>query len=65
MGIDRSKEEKLEELPTETVLVLQGGGSLGSYECGVYKTLVKHKIKFDIVSGTSDILVSEVLSMVR
>jgi NTE family protein len=53
MGIDRSKEEKLEELPTETVLVLQGGGSLGAYECGVYKTLVKHKVKFDIVSGTS------------
>ena len=22
----------------ETVLVLQGGGSLGAYECGVYKT---------------------------
>jgi NTE family protein len=32
--------------------VLQGGGSLGAYECGVYKTLVKHNIKFDIVSGT-------------
>lgn len=37
----------------ETVLVLQGGGSLGAYECGVYKTLQKHKIKFDIVAGTS------------
>ena len=37
----------------ETVLVLQGGGSLGAYECGVYKTLHKHKIKFDIVAGTS------------
>src|SRR2546422_9710885 len=37
----------------ETVLVLQGGGSLGAYECGVYKTLVKHNIKFDIVAGTS------------
>ncbi|HSB57300.1 MAG TPA: patatin-like phospholipase family protein [Nitrosopumilaceae archaeon] len=37
----------------ETVLVLQGGGSLGAYECGVYKTLYKHKIKFDIVAGTS------------
>lgn len=49
MEIDRSKEEKQEELPTETVLVLQGGGSLGAYECGVYKTLVEHKVKFDIV----------------
>ena len=37
----------------ETILVMQGGGSLGAYECGAYKTLVKHDIKFDIVSGTS------------
>ncbi len=41
-------EEKL-----ETVLVLQGGGSLGAYECGVYKALNKHEIKFDVVAGTS------------
>ena len=26
---------------------------MGAYECGVYKTLHKHKIKFDIVAGTS------------
>jgi hypothetical protein len=26
---------------TETVLVLQGGGSLGTYECGVYNTCIK------------------------
>lgn len=38
---------------SETVLVLQGGGSLGAYECGVFKALTKHGIKFDIVSGTS------------
>ena len=38
---------------TETVLVLQGGGSLGAYECGVYKTLAKHDIKFDILAGSS------------
>ncbi len=37
----------------ETVLVLQGGGSLGAYECGVYKTFDKHGIKFDVVAGTS------------
>lgn len=53
MEIDKNNEERQGELPTETVLVLQGGGSLGAYECGVYKTLVKHNIKFDIVSGTS------------
>ena len=38
---------------TETVLVLQGGGSLGAYECGVYKALAKHDIKFDILAGSS------------
>ncbi|MBV9178231.1 MAG: patatin-like phospholipase family protein [Nitrososphaeraceae archaeon] len=38
---------------SETVLVLQGGGSLGAYECGVYRTLAKHNIKFDIIAGTS------------
>lgn len=37
----------------ETVLILQGGGSLGAYECGVYKTLHRHGIKFDMVAGTS------------
>ncbi len=45
--------KKEESLPVESVLVMQGGGSLGAYECGVYKTLSKHKIKFDIVAGTS------------
>ncbi|TLX82479.1 MAG: hypothetical protein E6L00_03590 [Thaumarchaeota archaeon] len=51
----------MQKLPThdnknlsfETVLVLQGGGSLGAYECGVYKTLDKHGIKFDVIAGTS------------
>jgi NTE family protein len=40
-------------MEVETVLILQGGGSLGAYECGVYKTLHKHRIKFDIIAGTS------------
>ena len=40
-------------MKSETVLVLQGGGSLGAYECGVYKTLAKHGIKFDTIAGTS------------
>ena len=37
----------------ETVLVLQGGGSLGAYECGVYKTFERRGIEFDIIAGTS------------
>jgi NTE family protein len=57
MEIDRNKrkegEEQKEESPVETVLVLQGGGSLGAYECGVYNILTKHNIKFDIIAGTS------------
>ena len=42
-----------QESAFETVLVLQGGGSLGAYECGVYKALHRHGIKFDIIGGTS------------
>ena len=37
----------------ETVLVLQGGGSLGAYECGVYKSLYKDGIEFDVLAGSS------------
>jgi NTE family protein len=37
----------------EKVLVLQGGGSLGAFGCGVFKALSKLGIRFDIVSGTS------------
>ena len=37
----------------ENVLILQGGGSLGAFACGVFKALVNKGIKIDIVSGTS------------
>jgi NTE family protein len=37
----------------ENVLVLQGGGSLGAFACGVFKALVNKNIKLDIVAGTS------------
>jgi NTE family protein len=37
----------------ENVLVLQGGGSLGAFACGVFKALDDSGIKFDIVGGTS------------
>jgi hypothetical protein len=33
----------------ENVLILQGGGSLGAFGCGVIKGLVKKGISFDIV----------------
>lgn len=38
---------------TENVLVLQGGGSLGAFGCGVFKALYNSGIRFDIVGGTS------------
>jgi NTE family protein len=53
MQSDELKAKHAQKHQSETVLVLQGGGSLGAYECGVYKALVKRGIKFDIVSGTS------------
>jgi len=37
----------------ENVLVLQGGGSLGAFSCGVYKALAEENIQMDIVAGTS------------
>ncbi len=39
----------------EKVLILQGGGSLGAFGCGVFKALAKSKRygKLDIVAGTS------------
>ena len=51
--MDQLKIRDAQKLQSETVLVMQGGGSLGAYECGVYKTLAKRGIKFDIIAGTS------------
>jgi NTE family protein len=37
----------------ENVLILQGGGSLGAFGCGVFKSLANNNIKIDVVAGTS------------
>ena len=37
----------------ENVLILQRGGSLGAFGCGVFKALAQKNIKIDIVAGTS------------
>lgn len=34
-------------------MILQGGGSLGAFGCGVFKALASNNIKIDIVAGTS------------
>ena len=44
-------EEKKEII--ENVLILQGGGSLGAFGCGVYKALTKHNVDLDLIAGTS------------
>ncbi len=37
----------------ENVLILQGGGSLGAFGCGVFKALANNNIEIDITAGTS------------
>jgi NTE family protein len=49
---DRHPRHK-ESRNVENVLVLQGGGSLGAFACGVFKALVKKNVRIDIVAGTS------------
>ncbi|HEY0294725.1 MAG TPA: FAD-dependent oxidoreductase [Bordetella sp.] len=43
----------LDQLASQTVLILQGGGALGAFECGVVKALEEHRIFPDIVAGIS------------
>jgi NTE family protein len=51
--LNELKARHIQKLHYETVLIMQGGGSLGAYECGVFKALYKNGIRFDIVAGTS------------
>jgi NTE family protein len=51
--IQQQQYEQQRQHTPETVLVMQSGGSLGAYECGVYKTLARHNIWFDVISGSS------------
>ena len=50
---EESRTRHKESRQTENVLVLQGGGSLGAFACGVFKALVKKDIRIDIAAGTS------------
>ncbi|HBO1345087.1 FAD-dependent oxidoreductase [Pseudomonas aeruginosa] len=43
----------LNALPMQNVLILQGGGALGAFECGVVKALEERGIFPDIVAGIS------------
>lgn len=43
----------LQDIPAQTVLILQGGGALGAFECGVVRALEENAIFPDIVAGVS------------
>jgi NADPH-dependent 2,4-dienoyl-CoA reductase/sulfur reductase-like enzyme/predicted acylesterase/phospholipase RssA len=43
----------LNRAAVQTVLVLQGGGALGAFECGVIKALEERTIRPDLVAGVS------------
>jgi NTE family protein len=43
----------LSRAAVQTVLVLQGGGALGAFECGVVKALEERGIHADLVAGVS------------
>jgi NTE family protein len=43
----------VEQVPSQTVLILQGGGAMGAFECGVVKALEDLAIHPDIVAGVS------------
>lgn len=40
-------------MQTQTILILQGGGALGAYECGAYQALAPHLPHLAVVAGTS------------
>jgi NTE family protein len=43
----------LDRAAVQTVLILQGGGALGAFECGVVKALEERRIYPDLVAGVS------------
>ena len=49
----RSRTWDRASLPGQVVLVLQGGGALGSYQAGVYQALHEARIEPDWIVGTS------------
>src|SRR3954465_1006949 len=52
-GNSRRIKSKAGGLPGQIVLVLQGGGALGSYQAGVYQALHEAGIEPDWIIGTS------------
>lgn len=43
----------LDQIPNQTVYILQGGGAFGAFECGAIQALQQRGIRPDIVAGVS------------
>jgi NADPH-dependent 2,4-dienoyl-CoA reductase/sulfur reductase-like enzyme/predicted acylesterase/phospholipase RssA len=43
----------LEQIPAQTVLILQGGGAMGAFESGVVKAMEEARVFCDVVAGVS------------
>ena len=52
-GMQDNTQSRGADLPGQIVLVLQGGGALGSYQAGVYQALHEAGIEPDWIIGTS------------
>lgn len=52
-GMQDNTQGNSKDLPGQVVLVLQGGGALGSYQAGVYQALHESGIEPDWIIGTS------------
>lgn len=52
-GMQDNTQRNRNDLPGQVVLVLQGGGALGSYQAGVYQALHEAGIEPDWIIGTS------------
>ena len=46
-------EFSITDIPSQTALILQGGGALGAFECGVAQAMEEAGVRPDIVAGVS------------
>src|SRR5208337_928457 len=44
---------RLDIIPSQTVLILQGGGALGAFECGAVRALEERGVCPDVVAAVS------------
>lgn len=53
LGEYDSQDRQKQSPGIENVLVMQGGGSLGAFPCGIIKAVKRQNIQIDIVAETS------------